>query len=110
MLKIKPLLLFAFLFLANVQLFAQRGNRDTVEIKTSAHCEFCEKDIVNQLKSMKGVKEVSMKNGLVKVIYNQNRISADSLRSTLNVMGYDADNQPARNRLSKFKKQECTEK
>ena len=81
-------------------------------IKTSAHCEFCEKDILKQLKSMKGVKEVTMEKatGMVRVVYNNNRVSADSLRGTLTAMGYDADDKPARNRLMKFKSQNCTEK
>ena len=103
-------LFFLLLWAGNVS--AQKGKRDTVVIKTSAHCEFCEKDILKQLKSMKGVKEVSMEkgSGMVRVVYNSQRISADSLRGTLNVMGYDADEKPAKNRLLKFKQQQCTEK
>ncbi len=103
-----------FVFLCNSSLFvlAGAGGKDTVVIQTSAHCEYCERDIVKQLKKQKGVKEVSMNkgSGKVSIVYNANKISADSLRGTLNVLGYDADQRPAKNRLSKLKRENCTEK
>lgn len=102
------LLLLFVLVLAGFN--ARAGGRDTVVIKTSAHCEFCERDIVQHLKKQKGVREVQMVKGSneVKIIYNAAKVSADSLRGTLNGLGYDADGQAARNRLTKFKKQQCT--
>jgi|LakMenE01Jun11ns_1017448.scaffolds.fasta_scaffold9859924_2 cation transport ATPase len=100
--------LLFLLVLAGLQ--ASAGGRDTVVIKTSAHCEFCERDIVQHLKKQKGVRDVQMAHGSneVKIIYNASKVSADSLRGTLNGLGYDADGQAARNRLTKFKKQQCT--
>ena len=106
------IVLFIFLFGTSMLAFALQGGKETVVIQTSGHCEYCEKDIVRQLKKQTGVKTVNMDkgSGKVTVVFNANKISADSLRGTLNVLGYDADHRPAKNRLSKLKREICTEK
>jgi copper chaperone CopZ len=87
----------------------KRQNWVTDSIRTSAHCEYCKKDIETALRSYKGVKKskVDLDRGVLSVTYASGKVNPDSLRFFLSRMGYDADSLPARNKVIQRRKDPC---
>lgn len=84
------LILIASLFL-NVA-FAQKSI-ETVEIKTSAVCDMCKETIEKQLAFTKGVTaaELNVETGIVTVSFKSNKTTIEDIRTSINEVGYDAD-------------------
>jgi|688.fasta_scaffold417814_2 mercuric ion binding protein len=107
---IRPVLIFFFcLSLPQIAAAQNSGKWIQDSIKTSAHCEYCKREIEAALLSVKGVKkaEVDLDRGLVRLIYKRDKVNPDSLRSTLSKMGYDADDIPAQNKIIQRRKDPC---
>ena len=87
------LLIFAIL-LAVSRLFAQT---DTIKIKTSAVCEKCKATIEHQLNYERGVKSavLDVETKEATIIYNPKKTTLDKLRTSITLVGYDADNMKA---------------
>lgn len=66
-------------------------------IQTTAQCGECKEIIEKALMAEKGVKfaELDIATKKVKVVYNNKKITADQLRKTVSLVGYDADEVPA---------------
>jgi len=78
---------------------------ETVKIKTSIVCDMCEAKIKKALATVKGVKtvEVNVDSKEVTVAFNPTKTSADAIRKSISLAGYDADgveaNKEAYNKL-----------
>jgi mercuric ion binding protein len=75
----------------------QKKNYEEVQIKTSAICGMCEERIEGGIAYEKGVKKVEL-NDETKVVtigFDPRKNNADSLRTAISKLGYDADNVPA---------------
>ena len=67
------------------------------EIKTSAICDHCKVKIDKKLREVEGVKYgfLEIKTMNVKVKYDASVVTLNQIRTILNEMGYDADDQKA---------------
>ncbi|MEY4110513.1 MAG: hypothetical protein RLZZ46_868 [Bacteroidota bacterium] len=103
-------LLLFFLECWTSKIFAQSSRKwATDSIKTSAHCEFCKKDIETALKSFAGLKKcnVDWNRGTILITYNKEKTCTDSVRYFLSRMGYDADSVPAKNKILQRRSDPC---
>ncbi len=77
--------------------FGQDAKTTTVEIKTSAQCEMCQKRIEKAIGTMKGVKKASLdvKSKVLTVTYQTEKVDVAALKTKLANTGYDADDMPA---------------
>ncbi len=68
-----------------------------IYIQTTAQCGECKEIIEKALLAEKGVRfaELDIATKKAKVIYNDKKITADQLRKTIALVGYDADQIPA---------------
>ena len=68
-----------------------------ITIQTTAQCGECKTNIEKALLAEKGVKfaELDITTKIVKVVYNESKISPDQLRKAISMVGYDADSIPA---------------
>lgn len=100
-----PLFLLFYFFLSNN---ASAGNprKVKVTIKTSAECVYCKENLEESLAKVKGIRKVKCDyvKHEVYVVYNSKKISIEQIRTKMNEMGYDADDQKAN--FDKFKKSE----
>ncbi len=64
-----------------------------IEIQTSAICEMCQHAIEYDLTFAKGVKsaDLNLDNKVVTIVYNENKITPEELRSRITKVGYHAD-------------------
>ncbi len=85
---------------------ASAGNPRRVKatIKTSAECIYCKENLEESLKKVKGIRKVNCDyvKHEVYVVYNSKKITIEEIRTKMNEMGYDADDQKAN--FDKFKK------
>lgn len=100
-----PLFLLFYFFLSNN---ASAGNprKVKVTIKTSAECVYCKENLEESLAKVKGIRKVNCDyvKHEVYVVYNSKKITIEQIRTKMNEMGYDADDQKAN--FDKFKKSE----
>ena len=70
---------------------------ETVEIQTSAVCDMCKERIEKQLAFTKGVTaaQLDVESAVVTVSYKASKTNAQALRTSINDVGYDADDSPA---------------
>lgn len=66
-------------------------------IQTTAQCGECKEIIEKALMAEKGVRfaELDVKTKKAKVVYNPKKITPEQLRTTISLVGYDADDVPA---------------
>jgi copper chaperone CopZ len=80
--------------------FAQdkKAKYETVVIQTSAQCDDCKERIEDGLNYTKGVKfaELDLETKKVTVKYSPTKISIKEIKDKLNEIGYDADDQKAK--------------
>lgn len=64
-----------------------------VDIQTSAICEMCQHAIEYDLTFAKGVKsaDLNLDNKVVTIVYNENKITPEELRTRITKVGYHAD-------------------
>ena len=76
--------------------FAQKSI-ETVDVQTSAVCDMCKETIEKQLAFTKGVTaaELNVATGIVTVSFKTNRTTIEEIRTSINEVGYDADESPA---------------
>lgn len=92
-----PAILLFTLFLFSTPAFAQEKKSDTAHIKTSAVCGQCKERIEGAFAFEKGVKTstLDLETKMLTVVYNPARTDIDILRTSLSMVGYDADSVPA---------------
>lgn len=75
----------------------KKKNYDEVQIQTSAVCGMCEERIETNIAYEKGVKKVELNNDtkVVTIGFDPRKTNADSLRTAISKIGYDADKVPA---------------
>ncbi|TND09721.1 MAG: Heavy metal transport/detoxification protein [Bacteroidetes bacterium] len=100
------------LFSASISLQAQgdtkTARKETIQIKTSAECDFCKKAIEKEMAFVSGVKKANLDvaTRILTVTYVSKKTSADEIRKAIAKIGYDADDVKA-NRKSFDKLPEC---
>lgn len=74
------------------------GQSEEVVIRTSAECGSCKTRIEEKLNYTSGVKfaEVDLAANTITVRYNTKKISLDELKTIITDLGYDADDQKAK--------------
>ncbi len=105
----KRIFISLFLLFSAVSSFnaiADNPRKVKVTIKTSAECIYCKDNLEKSLKKVKGIKKVNCDyvKHEVYIVYNSKKISIEEIRTKMNGMGYDADDQKAS--FDKFKEQE----
>lgn len=100
-----PLFLLFFLF-SSSQALAANPRKVKATIKTSAECVYCKENLEESLKKVKGIRKVTCDyvKHEVYVVYNSKKITIEQIRTKMNEIGYDADDQKAN--FDKFKKSE----
>lgn len=75
----------------------KKKNYEEVQIQTSAVCGMCEERIETNIAYEKGVKKVELNNDtkVVTIGFDPRKTNADSLRTAISKIGYDADDVPA---------------
>lgn len=99
-------LFLLFFAVSSFNAIADNPRKVKVTIKTSAECIYCKKNLEESLKKVKGIKKVNCDyvKHEVYIIYNSKKISIEEIKTKMNGMGYDADDQKAS--FDKFKAQE----
>jgi len=100
-----PLFLLFFLF-SSAKAIAGNPRKVKVTIKTSAECIYCKENLEESLAKVKGIRKVNCDyvKHEVYVVYNSKKITIEQIRTKMNEIGYDADDQKAN--FDKFKKSE----
>lgn len=100
-----PLFLLFFIFFSSKG-FAGNPRKVKITIKTSAECVYCKENLEETLSKVKGIRKVNCDyvKHEVYVVYNSKKITIEQIRTKMNEMGYDADDQKAN--FDKFKKSE----
>lgn len=75
----------------------QKGNEQTLQIKTSAVCGMCKKSLEKAMAYEKGVKSsnLDVDSKVLTVVFDSKKTNADKIRKAVNATGYDADEQAA---------------
>ncbi len=70
---------------------------ETIVLNTSAQCDMCKARIEGKLNEAKGVRMASLdiRSRKLTVKYNPEKTSAEEIRKTVALLGYDADDQKA---------------
>lgn len=99
-------LFLLFFAVSSFNAIADNPRKVKVTIKTSAECIYCKENLEESLKKVKGIKKVNCDyvKHEVYIIYNSKKISIEEIKTKMNGMGYDADDQKAS--FDKFKAQE----
>ncbi len=99
-------LFLLFFAVSSFNAIADNPRKVKVTIKTSAECIYCKENLEESLKKVKGIKKVNCDyvKHEVYIVYNSKKISIEEIRTKMNGMGYDADDQKAS--FDKFKEQE----
>lgn len=99
-------LFLLFFAVSSFNAIADNPRKVKVTIKTSAECIYCKDNLEKSLKKVKGIKKVNCDyvKHEVYIVYNSKKISIEEIRTKMNGMGYDADDQKAN--FDKFKEQE----
>jgi periplasmic mercuric ion binding protein len=89
-------ILTAALLLIGVSAAAQK-NMDTLDVKSTAICDMCEKTIETELIYEKGVQKVAvdLDNATVQVVYDNKKTTPEKIRTAISQLGYMADGIPA---------------
>jgi copper chaperone CopZ len=89
---IKTLLFATFILLCINTSYAQK-KKETVIIKTSAQCKMCEKRIEDAVIAVNGVLSADLNVGSaeIKVVFNNRKTNAETIRQVISKLGYDAD-------------------
>jgi periplasmic mercuric ion binding protein len=71
----------------------KKKNYEEVQIQTSAVCGMCEERIETNIAYEKGVKKVELNDAtkIVTIGFDPRKTNADSLRTAISKLGYDAD-------------------
>lgn len=90
--KLSAIALIALLLFAS-SVFAAPSQKSEVKIKTSAFSWMCKNKIESKLKSLKGVDEafLSMKDKVVTVTIENDKINKEELTKNIKNLGYDAE-------------------
>lgn len=93
---IKNMCLVAFVCIS-MHAQAQTSASKIIDIKTSAICESCKKNIEKAVKKVDGVEAALLDTDtkVATVTYNAAVTSPEAIRAAINKAGYDADNSPA---------------
>lgn len=85
------MLLFIASFAQNEPIEVAKGHQ--IDIQTSAICEMCQHAIEYDLTFAKGVKsaDLNLDNKVVTIVYNQDKITPEELRTRITKVGYHAD-------------------
>lgn len=99
-------LFLLFFAVSSFNAIADNPRKVKVTIKTSAECIYCKENLEESLKKVRGIKKVNCDyvKHEVYMVYNSKKISIEEIRTKMNGMGYDADDQKAS--FDKFKEQE----
>ncbi|WP_299754465.1 heavy-metal-associated domain-containing protein [uncultured Pontibacter sp.] len=75
----------------------QKGNTETVKIKTSAVCNMCKKTLEKAMAYEKGVKSsnLDVKSKVLTVMFDSRKTNEASILKAVNKTGYDANELPA---------------
>ena len=97
-------MLFAFLLISEVSLFAQsnkkqKSSKKTIVIKTKIYCDHCVKcesckaRVESKVYELKGIRSIDMnpKDETIKVIFNSKFMNAQKIKEQIASAGYDAD-------------------
>lgn len=99
--RILPATLMVLLLLSVKPLAAQSNSAtpsaEKVEIKTSAKCATCKKNIETALNKVDGIEKANLdvKTKIATVYYDPSRTDPDAIRTAITMSGYDADDMPA---------------
>jgi len=82
--------------LVSTNIYAQKANKadkETVVIQTSAQCEMCKASIEKELAYTKGVKKAKLNidDKKVTVTFYKSKTNVNELRQAISKIGYDAD-------------------
>ncbi|QCR25031.1 MerP protein [Pontibacter sp. SGAir0037] len=99
------------MFCLSMAAFAQKGNEETVKIKTSAVCDMCKKTLEKAMAYEKGVKSstLDVDSKVLTVVFDGKKTNPDKIRKAVSETGYDADNVPAQERAYN-KLEDCCKK
>jgi copper chaperone CopZ len=92
----KKLMIMFTLLIATAAQAQDKKKTETLEIKTSAVCDMCEKTIEGSMIYEKGVKAVDLDlaTTTVKVEYDPKKTSPEKIKVALTKLGYYADDMP----------------
>lgn len=101
--KSKTLLFSLVLLLSTFYASAQKGEKETISVKTNIYCDHCQRcescgpRIYQQLMDVSGVRKVKVNNetSTIDVTFNSGKVDVKSIRDAINAAGFDADDQPA---------------
>jgi mercuric ion binding protein len=94
-------LLFVLALMLSLPVMGQQAKKKSkiqvAEIKTSAQCGECDERITKALTFHKGIREIELDldTKVLTVTYNSKKTDLESIRTAINEVGYDADEQPA---------------
>ena len=85
-------ILAAALLLIGASATAQKNN-DTLNVKSTAICDMCEKTIETELIYEKGVQKVAVNldDATVQVVYDSKKTTPEKIRTAISKLGYMAD-------------------
>lgn len=91
--KLTILLLILTFMTAGAVAAKKPSKNSEILIKTSAQCEMCKERIEKELSYTKGIKSavLDLETKEVKVVYRNDKTSADDIRKAIAAVGYDAD-------------------
>ncbi len=92
----KQLLIILCLFALPDVMAQSKKNIDSLDIRTSAVCDMCERTIEGELIYEKGIKAVDLDLGtsIIKVAYDPRKTSPEKIRTAVTKLGYYADDLP----------------
>jgi copper chaperone CopZ len=87
------------LLLMSLSTYAQK--LDTLKIHTSAQCEMCKERIEKAMAYERGVKtsELDLESKILTVMYKSRKTGPEKIREAVSMVGYDADDVKANERV-----------
>jgi periplasmic mercuric ion binding protein len=101
---ILPVILSVLFLSVNAQ--SANPRKMEVKIKSTVECAMCKKNLETKLGKIKGIRKVTADYAAkeITVVYNSKKISLDEIKKAIAEIGYDADEVPANNKLTKLLK------